>query len=399
MTALPRARSRAEFVALMAMLAAMSAFGIDAMLPAMPAIAADLSPADPNKAQLILSSFILGMGVGTLFTGPLADALGRRPVIIGTILLYCFGALMTWQSQSLGMALAGRLVMGLGAAGPRVVTTAIVRDRHSGAEMARLMSFVMVIFMIVPAVAPSVGAVIIHAAGWRAIFPAFALFGLVALVWFGLRQPETLPPERRRPLTLRALAGAVAEMFSHRIVVLSVLVQMLAFGILFSMLSSVQGVFDLAYGQGEAFPLWFALIAAVSATASLLNARLVGRIGMLPIVRGMLAVQIVLSGLMLVALWLPLPRGVEFAAWMIWCCSVFFQGGLVIGNVNALAMQPVGHIAGLAASVIAAVSTVGSVVLSVPVGLAFDGTALPLAAGILVLAGLALGLTGMMRKR
>jgi len=397
MTALPRDRSRVEFVALMAMLAAMSAFGIDAMLPAMPEIAADLSPTDPNRAQLILSSFILGMGVGTLFTGPLADTLGRRPVVIGTILLYCAGALITWQSQTLGMALTGRLIMGLGAAGPRVLTTAIVRDRHSGPDMARLMSFVMVIFMIVPAVAPAIGAVIIAAAGWRAIFPAFAIFGLVALVWFGLRQPETLPPDRRRALSLRALTGAVAEMFSHRVVVLSVLVQMLAFGILFSMLSSVQGIFD-AYDQGEAFPLWFALIAVVSASASLLNARLVGRIGMLPIVRGMLAVQIGLSALMLVALALPLPRGVEFAMWMVWCCSVFFQGGLVIGNVNAIAMQPVGHIAGLAASVIAAVSTVGSVVLSVPVGLAFDGTALPLAAGILVLAVLALGLTLMMRR-
>lgn len=389
--------SRPEFVALMAMLAAITAFAIDAMLPALPEIGADLVPADPNRAQLILTSFVFGMGVGTLFSGPLADALGRRPVILGGLLLYVAGAGLALVAPTLETLLAARLLMGLGAAGPRVVVMAIVRDSHAGTEMARLMSLVMVVFMLVPAIAPSLGALIIAAAGWRAIFAAFVVFALVALTWFALRQPETLAPDRRRAIRLPILRAALADLAARPLIRRAVVLQALVFGMLFAMLSSVQGVFDRAYGQGAAFPLWFVLIAAVSASASLLNARLVGRLGLLTIVRGMLAAQIGLSALMLSAIALPLPRETEFVVWLIWCASVFFQGGLVIGNVNALAMQPVGHIAGLAASVISAVATVGSVVLAVPVGLAFNGTAVPLALGIAVFAAAALALAATIR--
>lgn len=382
--------SRPEFVGLMAMLAAITAFAIDAMLPALPDIGAELSPSDPNRAQLILASFVLGMGMGTLFSGPLADALGRRPVIIGGLLLYALGAGVTLVAPTLETVLAARLLMGLGAAGPRVVVMAIVRDSHSGTEMARLMSLVMVVFMLVPAIAPSLGALIIAAAGWRAIFAAFVVFAMVALVWFGLRQPETLAPDRRRAIRLPMLREALADLARRPLIRNAVALQALVFGMLFAMLSSVQGVFDQAYGRSAEFPLWFVLIAAVSASASLLNARLVGRLGILPIVRGMLGLQIVLSALMLVAIALPLPGQTEFVIWLIWCASVFFQGGLIIGNINALAMLPVGHIAGLAASVISAVATVGSVIIAVPIGLAFDGTARPIALGVLALAAAAL---------
>ncbi|MCC7319575.1 MAG: MFS transporter [Rubellimicrobium sp.] len=384
-----RAIGRGEFIGLMAMLSAMTAFGIDAMLPALPLIGADLSPADPNRAQLVITAFVFGMGLGTFATGPLSDALGRRPVIAWGVALYVLGAVVSFVASSLWPMLAGRVLMGLGAAGPRVAVMAIVRDRYRGAEMARLMSFVAVIFMVVPAIAPSIGALVMGAAGWRAIFPFFALFGGAVLGWFLLRQPETLAPADRRPVRPAMLRAALAEMFALPVIRLSILLQTLVFAMLFAMLSSIQGIFETAYDEGARFPLWFALIATVSASASLLNARLVMRIGMLRIVRGMFALQIALSAGMLAALALPLPREVEFAVWLAWSASVFLQTSLTMGNINALSMEPVGHIAGIAASVIAALSTVGSVLIAVPVGLASDGTAQAIALGVLVLATLA----------
>lgn len=387
-----KAMSRTEFIALMAMLSAMSAFGIDAMLPALPEIGAELSPHDPDRAQLLLSSFIFGMGLGTFVTGPLADAVGRRPIVAGGIALYIAGAALAWVSPTLETVLAGRLLMGLGAAGPRVAMMAIVRDRYHGVEMARLMSLVMVVFMLVPAIAPSVGALVMQGAGWRMIFPFFVVFGLGALAWFLLRQPESLSPDNRRPLRPRVIWAAPREMAAIPVVRLSILIQTLTFGMLFSMLNSVQGVFDHAYGQGDNFPLWFALIAAVSAAGSFLNSRLILSFGMLNVARGMFAAQVVLSGLMLLALALPLPSHAEFWVWLVWAASVFLQGSLTIGNVNAVAMQPLGHIAGLAASVIAALSTVGSVVIAAPIGLAGDGTARAVALGILALSALAFAL-------
>lgn len=392
------AMGRTELIVLMALLTAMTAFSLDAMLPALPAIAAELSPADPNRAQLILTAFVFGMGVGTLFAGPLCDAWGRRPVTIIGIAIYAGGAALAWFAPTLELVLLARVLMGLGGAGPRVTAMTIVRDRYEGREMARLLSLISVIFMVVPAIAPGIGALIIHAAGWRAIFPAFLVFGAVTLAWFATRQPETLAPENRRQIRLPVLRDGLRQMFSLPVIRLSILIQTLVFGMLFAMLSSVQGIFEQAYDRAATFPLWFALIAAVSATAGLINARLVVRIGMVRIVTAVMAIQIFLSAGMLAALALPLSPQVEFAVWMVWCASVFFQGGLTIGNVNAMAMQPAGHIAGLVASVSAALSTLGSAIIAVPIGLASDGTPRAVALGVMVLAAIAWGLSLRLRR-
>lgn len=189
--------SRAEFIALIAMLFAIIAFSIDAMLPALPRIGAELSPEAPNRAQLIVIAFVLGMGAATLFAGPMSDALGRKPMIIGGTALYILGAALAWAAPSLEWLLLARVLQGVGAAGPRVVGMAIVRDLYGGREMARILSFVMMVFMLVPAIAPLVGSWIIAAAGWRAMFGAFVIFAGIATLWLALRLPESLPPAAR----------------------------------------------------------------------------------------------------------------------------------------------------------------------------------------------------------
>ena len=387
-----------EFIALMAMLAATVAFSIDAMLPALPQIGRDLTPLDLNRAQLIITSFVLGMGVGTLFTGPLSDAFGRKPVMVGGAIIYVVACAIAWFAQSLEVMLIARVIQGLGAAGPRVVAMALVRDLYSGRDMARIMSFVMVVFSVVPALAPTIGHYIIVAFGWRAIFAAFVLFSTITVIWLVMRQPETLPAEKRRPLSITALIAAVREMFAHRTARLSILVQTLTFAMLFTVISSTQQVFDQTFGQGDVFHLWFGGIAIFASTASVLNARLVVRLGMRAIIKAMYTAQIGLTLLMIAITMIDGPYWLSFGVYVLWVTGNFFQAGLTIGNLNALAMEEMGHIAGLAASVIAAVATVGAVLIAAPIALMFDGTPMPMALGALVCASLALWLTTLIKR-
>ncbi len=382
--------SMPEFVALVAMLFSTIAFSIDAMLPALPQIAAELSPDDPNRAQLVLTSFVFGLGIGTFLAGPLSDSFGRKPVILFAAALYCAGSAWAWWAQSLEGLLAARMLQGLGGAGPRIVTIAIMRDMYSGRQMARIMSFAMLVFTLVPAVAPLLGAGIIAVADWRGIFLAFLAFSVVSTLWLGVRQPETLPAPARVPLRWPALLGAAREVIGHRVVRSAIMVQTLLYGAMFGTLSSIQQVFDVTFGRNDSFPLWFALIALVAGSASVINAALVVRLGMRRMVRATLGMQIVLSGVMaalsLTGLW---PEVLYFPAFLVWATSIFFMAGLTIGNVNAIAMEPMGHIAGMAASITSSVATVVAVALAIPIGLAFDGTPGPLTAGVFVLAVLA----------
>lgn len=392
--------SNGEFIALIAMLFATIAFSIDSMLPALPQIAAELSPLAPNRAQLILTAFVFGMGLGTLVMGPLSDSFGRKPVILAGSALYCIGALVAWGAPTLETVLAARVVQGLGAAAPRIVSQALIRDLYEGRQMARVMSFAMMIFTLVPAVAPLLGTGIIALAGWRGIFLAFLLFALVSSLWLGLRQAETLPRARRRPLAFGPLRRACAEVLSHRVILLSIAVQTFCFAALFATISSIQPLFDETFGRADSFPFWFAMIAVVSGSASLLNANLVVRLGMRRMVTSALAVQMVVSGLAALGFGAGLvPAGLAFPAYLAWNIGVFFMVGLTLGNLNALALEPVGHIAGMAASVIGAIATVASVALAAPIGLAFDGTPVPLMMSVAGLSAAGWILMRLMPKR
>lgn len=377
-----RRPGEAEFVIIIASMYATIALSIDAMLPALPEIGAQLTPDNLNRAQLILPAFLFGMGGGTLIAGPISDAFGRRVVILGGAILFGVASILCWFANTLELMLIARFVQGLGASCPRVIGIAVMRDSYQGREMARLMSFVMMVFTFVPAFAPFIGAQIIALAGWRAIFIAFVLFSLLTTGWFMIRQPETLPADQRRPLQLGTLWAGIREIMTTRIAALSIAVQTAVFSLLFMSLVSVQQVFDIYFGRGDQFPYWFALIAVVGGMGTLINARYVGRLGMRYIVRTALSVQVVLSLSVLILFdFHLLPRGAEFAVYVLWAMTLFSLISLTIGNLNAMMMQPLGHVAGLAASLAGALSTVFSLIIATPVGLAFDGTPVPLTVG------------------
>ncbi|MEM6887295.1 MAG: MFS transporter [Pseudomonadota bacterium] len=382
--------SRGEFVALMAMMFATIAFSIDAMLPALHQIALELTPEVPARAPLILSAFVLGMGIGTFFSGPLSDAIGRRRTMFLGAGLYISAASVAWVSNSFEVILAARLVQGIGASGPRIVCIAIIRDLFSGREMARILSIVMMIFTLVPAIAPAMGAVIVDLAGWRAIFGAFVSFSLISVIWLFLRLPETLSVENRRPLRLHLMHSAVREMWAHPVVRLSILVQTLAMTMLFMVLMMVQQIYDQIYDRLESFPYWFGAIALFAASASVLNALIVVRIGMRRLVTAALLMQVAFSGTLLLSR--EMPGETTFAVFVIWQAYMFFQAGLTIGNLNSIAMEPMGHIAGMAASVIGAIATVMAAAIASPIALLFDGTVQPLFTAAFVLATIGSGM-------
>ncbi|NIZ09883.1 multidrug effflux MFS transporter [Pseudooceanicola sp. HF7] len=387
-----------EFVALMAMMMATVAFSIDSMLPALGDMAEELSPDNFNNIQLVLSSFMIGMGAGTLFTGPLSDRLGRKSVMLGGAAIYIAGALLAWRAETLEMLIMGRALQGLGAAGPRVVAIAIIRDLYAGREMARLVSFVMMVFTIFPALAPLLGSFIISHGGWRGLFLAFFAFSAISSLWLIFRLPESLPRERRQPFRLSGFRHAIREMYAIPIVRSSILVQIMVFSMMFITISLIEPAFEQVFDRGEQFPYWFFGLGLMAASSSMVNAIFVGKYGMRKIITLAVGVFLVFSLAMLAVILSGYRGPAYFYIYLAWQATVYYQIGLTAGNLNALAMEPLGHIAGFAASVIGAVSTVSAAVLSTLIAQTFNGSLLPQVLSSTVLAALAFVLMLHMRK-
>ena len=379
--------STAEFIALMAMLVATVALSIDALLPALPDISKQLTSNNPNKAQLVLSAFIIGMAFGTFVTGPLSDSFGRKRVIYFGAVIYIFSSALCIFSTNLETLVIARVLQGIGAAAPRVVSQALVRDLYSGREMARISSFIMVIFALVPAVAPLLGAGVILVFSWRFIFMIFIIFGLISTIWTAIRIREPLTPEMRIPFKFQPFKKAIIEIIFLKIVRLAIITLIFAGGILFLGILLIQQVFDQFYGRADSFPVWFALIAVMSASASFLNSMIVLRFGMRRLVSVSFYVQVIWSCCMLILYSRDLLSGdFGFSIFVFWVFGIFFQAGLTFGNLTALAMEPLGHIAGTGASVVSALATLGSVVIAAIAGQFFDGTPYILIISVIILA-------------
>lgn len=369
---------------MMATLTALAALSIDMVLPALPAIGSSLGVARSNDNQLIVSLLFLGFGLGQLFYGPLSDAVGRKPAAFVGLALFSAGCLIALTARSFPQMLAARFLQGIGVAGPRTITLALVRDRFEGREMARVMSLITVVFILVPIVAPAMGQTVLAVSGWRAIFGVYLAMSLLVTIWFAARQEETLPSGRRIPLTLGRIADAARDVVSHRVSVGYTVAAGLVFGALIGYLTSAQQILQQQYALGQRFPLYFAMVAFSIGAASFLNASLVMRYGMHALsnwsLRGIFVASIMFAAV--ASTWAGQPPLWSLMAYLM---ASFFGIGLLFGNLNALAMQPLGHIAGTGAAIVGGTSMLLSLVLGTAIGQIYDGTVLPLVGGFAVL--------------
>ena len=372
----------AEFVAMMAALMALTALSIDVMLPALPEMRAEFGLADPNLQQLVITSYVLGFAVGQLFHGPLSDGFGRKPVLLVGLAVYALASFACLAAGSFEVLLAARFLQGLANAAPRVVAVAVVRDVYGGRRMAEVMSFVMMVFIIVPVLAPTIGGAFLIFGSWHLIF-GFLLRDLAGhpgldggaaagdaagggarsavggLADRGLPRDGHQPPDAGYTLATGVIFGA-----------------------LMGYINSAQQIFTEVYGAGAWFPVLFGAVAAALALASFVNSRFVGRVGMRRMSHGALigfvAVACVHVGIDLAA---EPPRLAVFVALLALNLLCF---GLMMPNFNAIAMEPMGRIAGTASSFVGAVTTGLAAGLGLVVGLSYDGGVTPLLLGFAV---------------
>jgi len=371
-----------EFVALIAMMMALNALAIDMMLPALPAIGDALGVVTENSRQWVITAYLLGFGGAQIIYGPLADRYGRKPVLMAGLSLYVLFSVLAALAPSFELLIAARVATGLGAAALRVLAVSIVRDRYSGRTMARVMSLSFLVFLGVPILAPALGQLVLTVAPWPWIFGVLAAAGSAFMVWALIRLPETLHPENRMPIRIGRIAAAFREAVTHRQAIGYTLAMTCITGALFGFINSSQQIFFDVFNQPGLFTTVFAAIAGSIAVASLLNARLVERLGSRLISHTALLGFIVMSAIhAAVAL-----SGHE----TIWSFAVLqgltmFCFGLIAGNFGAMAMEPMGHIAGTASSAQGFISTTVGASLGFLIGQQFNGSAAPMTVGFVTL--------------
>ena len=379
-----------EFICLMACFMALTAMSIDIMLPALPLIRDAYGLTDGNQQQLVVIIFLVGFGFGQLFYGPLSDRLGRKPVIMLGVGIYAAATIMCLMASSFEMLIAMRFMQGIGAAAPRVVSVAVIRDLYHGRRMAEVMSFVMTVFIMVPAIAPAMGSGILLLGDWHEIFMVLAAFSLLVMGWTAWRLAETRPPEARTPLSAAWLAQAFRETVTNRQTLGYTIAISACFGGMISYISSAQQIFADVYGMGQWFPLLFGLVAVALSIAAIINGRLVNRLGMRRL--GHLA----MTGFFTIALLhlcLDLLFHVPLVLFVSLMSAQLFCFGFIMPNYNALAMEPMGRIAGTASSFIGAVTTALAAFLGWMVGQAYDGSTLPISIGFACFGAAALAVT------
>lgn len=359
---------RVEFIVLNASLIAMVAMCIDAVLPALGLMAQDFQVADPNQRQFVIGVMFLGLTVAQFFYGPLADRYGRRNTLFGGVGLFLLGSYLCWAADDFAALLLGRFLQGVGVAGPRIVSTAMIRDRFKGVEMAQVTSLIMTVFIAVPVLAPMIGQAVLWVGDWRDLFLGYILWALAMVLWVALRQPETLP--QVRPLNPGAIWRTTLEVLGNRPAMFYTLAVGCCFGGLVGFLVASQQIYQDYFQVGDAFALYFGASAFAVGIASYFNNRWVAKFGMRAMVSNASLIGAVWA-LTFAALNLVVP--LNLAGFVIMLVPMFFAMGLCFGNLNALAMEPMGHLAGTASAIIGALSSLVSVMAGSWVGNLFDG--------------------------
>lgn len=380
-----RDMSLSELVALLVAMTAVVALAIDMMLPALDDIAADLGTAHDNDRQYVITAYLLGFGIAQLVYGPLSDAYGRKPVILGALGLFLVATLACMLSQSFETLLLARVLQGAAAAACRVIATAIARDLTSGRRMAEVMSMVMTVFMAVPVLAPGLGQLILFYLPWRGVFGFLFIFALGLMAWLHLRMPETLHPEYRQKLGLRSTIHGFVEAMTTRLMLGYTLAGAAFFSGLYAFLGSSEQIFAEHFQLGNKFPLAFAGIAFGMGLTSYANSKLVMRWGQRRLSHSALLVFTAISALHAVLL----LAGVDnLPVFMVMLASSMALLGLIGANFSALAMEPVGHIAGTASAAYGFVTGVFGALTGALIGQLYNGTAVPLVAGQAVMGAL-----------
>jgi len=381
-----------EFALLMALLMSIVSFSIDAVLPALGEIGRVFDLKNNNQTQWVIIGIFSGMTIGQLIAGPLSDAIGRKRILFTGIIIYFLGSLLCFTTQSFEWFLVGRFIQGIGVSGPYVASISIVRDKYSGAQMARIMSLIMMVFMVAPAIAPILGQLIFNFFGWRDIFVLYMAYALVVGAWVALRLEETLLPEKRLPMRLQAFQEGFKEVVSNKTTMSYLLCAGFCFGGFIGYLGTSQQIFMQQFGKtGQEFSAYFAVLAGVMGIASFTNSKIVMKFGMRPICiygfLGLCLISVIFLGIQLI--------GVTVAFWMfmLYACILFLLFGTLFGNLNAIAMEPMGHVAGMASAIIGAASSVLSLILAAIIGHLYNGTLIPMTCGFVILCGLAFMMT------
>ena len=368
-----------EFIALMAFLMSVVALAIDALLPALDIIGNSLDTQENSDHQLLITMIFIGLGVGPLFFGPLSDSLGRKPMVFVGFGIFILASFICVYSNSLEIMVLGRILQGFGLSAPRTISVAIIRDLYSGDYMAKIMSFVIVIFLLVPIIAPAMGKLILDSFNWEAIFIFQIIFCLLIAFWFWKRQEETLNPKNRIDFKIDLFKKGFLELMRFKKTIAYTLISGLITGSFMVYLSTSQQIFQEQYGLKEAFPYIFAGLATASGGAILLNGLFVVKYGMKKIINvsliGFFLISVCYAFLFYNSVNPPIIIILSFFSLQFFCL------GFLFGNLRAIAMEPVGHIAGIGAAITGFISTLMAVPISIVIGKFVRLTVLPIFIG------------------
>lgn len=377
-----------EFVALMASLMSIVALSIDALLPALPEIGEALGVIDPNDNQKLVTMIFLGLGFGQLIFGPLSDSFGRKPIVYAGFTLFIIATFICITTKSFEMMILGRVLQGVGLASPRTLSIAMIRDSYSGNFMAKILSIVVMVFILVPVIAPTLGQFLLNYYNWESIFYVNLLFGFIVMLWFWKRQPETLSNQNKIKFTPMLFVNGTKEFIKHKHAVGFTLVSGFITGSFMVYLSTAQQIFEQQYNLGDKFPYIFASLAIAVGLATFLNSRYVIKFGMWRIAFAGTIAYCIISLLYIVLYWSGINPSIEIL--ITFFALQFFAIGFLFGNLRSLAMQPLGHIAGIGAAINGFVSTVMAVPIANYIGGFVSDSVLPLFIGFSIFGVLSL---------
>lgn len=383
--------SNLEFIALIAMLMALVALAINMILPAFDDITQHFGLSTSTQIGLAVSLLYVGLAVGQIIFGALSDSTGRKNAMNIGLGIFVVGAATSWAASTFPMLITGQVIQGIGLGAPRVVTVAIVRDRFEGPQMARMMSFIMVVFALVPTVSPYIGQVVVAALGWNALFAVFIGGAIIAGLWFTVRMSETHPPLQRSAFSLHSILSNFATVLRNGSAMIHAAALGVVSGAFIAYLNLSQQILQFQYELDTQYPLYFAAMSLSIATASFINGRAVVALGLERLATFGLTTMFGLSAILATSTWFT-NHDPNLTVLLAYLMAMLFCFGILVSNLNAMAMRSLGATAGTGAAVVGAFSTFISIPLAILVGGYYEGSVMPLigAFGLFSLIGLCL---------